>query len=260
MTFSSNRDLFLSPNLRLPIFALLHPRGLTPAVILSFILASILGITSYVWLDWPKWLASAIFIITMLPIGIAKWHNDFKQYGTTTLIFSVLLISQSLHTIEHIAQWVQYYSIGYTLRESNGLLSPLNAEWVHFVWNTLVFMAVVKLILGGARNGWTWALLIIALFHTLEHTYLLVRYQLVLNELSQLNITNVTAQGLPGFFGRDGWLARSVFTQNTFLCSIPGLTTATRLDVHFWWNILELSLLIPAAHVFLIRVFRTDKK
>jgi len=61
----------------------------------------------------------------------------------------------------------------------------------------------------------------------------------------------VTAQGLPGIIGRDGWLARSVVTQGTFLCTLPGLTTAMRLDVHFWWNLIEMSLLLIAGSLFL---------
>jgi hypothetical protein len=63
----------------------------------------------------------------------------------------------------------------------------------------------------------------------------------------------VTAQGLPGVLGRDGWLARSPASQGTFLCRLPGLTTATRLDVHFWWNIGEITLLLLAGNTFLLK-------
>jgi hypothetical protein len=73
----------------------------------------------------------------------------------------------------------------------------------------------------------------------------------VLDELNSLGVTKLTAQGLPGILGRDGWLARSEFTQGTFLCSLPVLTTVVRLDVHFGWNMIEMALLLPAAHVFL---------
>ncbi|MFL5802195.1 MAG: hypothetical protein ACJ8CR_10705 [Roseiflexaceae bacterium] len=61
----------------------------------------------------------------------------------------------------------------------------------------------------------------------------------------------MTAQGPPGIIGRDGWLARSAVTQGTFLCTLPGLTTAMRLDVHFWWNLIEMSLLLVAGSLFL---------
>jgi hypothetical protein len=101
------------------------------------------------------------------------------------------------------------------------------------------------------RNFWAALLLAVTTAHTLEHTYLFIRHLIVLSELHQMNIYNVTAQGLPGIIGRDGWLARSALTQNTFLCTLPGLTTAMRLDVHFWWNVIEMGLLLVAGSVFL---------
>jgi hypothetical protein len=122
---------------------------------------------------------------------------------------------------------------------------------VHFVWNWLVLFVVIALVRGGIRNGWAIALLVVATAHTLEHTYLFIRYLQVLSDLHQMDIYNVTAQGLPGILGRDGWLARSPATKGTFLCTLPGLTTAMRLDVHFWWNVIEMSLLLCAGSLFL---------
>ena len=66
-----------------------------------------------------------------------------------------------------------------------------------------------------------------------------------------LGQANVSAQGLPGFLGKDGWLARAGQTSDLFICRMPGLTTAPRLDIHFWWNIGEIVLLVAAAHSFL---------
>jgi hypothetical protein len=94
-------------------------------------------------------------------------------------------------------------------------------------------------------------LLAVAGFHAVEHTYTFIRYQMVLRELTAMDLLNVTAQGLPGIVGRDGWLARSPWTQGTFICTIPGLTTAIRLDVHFWWNAIETALMLVGAHVYL---------
>ena len=114
-----------------------------------------------------------------------------------------------------------------------------------------MLIAVVVLVRGGLRNIWGGLLLGVAIAHTVEHTYTFVRYLMVLQDLRELGVTNVTAQGLAGILGRDGWLARSAWTQGTFLCSIPGLTTAIRLDVHFWWNVVEMTLLTLAGHVYL---------
>jgi hypothetical protein len=71
--------------------------------------------------------------------------------------------------------------------------------------------------------------------------------------LRGLGVENIPAQGLPGIVGRDGWLARSEWTRSTWICGIPGITTAVRLDVHFWWNAIEMALILAGAHVFLRR-------
>jgi hypothetical protein len=156
--------------------------------------------------------------------------------------------------VEHFIQWTQYHVLYWQMVHSSGLISPANAEWVHFAWNWSVLIVVVILMWRGMRGAWTWVLFAVALLHAVEHTYTFVRYTMVLGELSALNVVSVSAQGLPGIVGRDGWLARSPLTQGTFLCSVPGLTTAIRLDVHFWWNAIEMTALLLAAHLYLRRL------
>lgn len=241
----------LRSSLSLPLLQLLHPRQYTRAVLVSLLLGVLLGTLAVTVLSWPLWAATAIVMVTLLPVGVLKWRDDRRIFGATAMVLSIVLTAQGLHTVEHLAQWAQYHLLFWTMRESSGLLSPANAEWVHFVWNWSVVLAVLLLIRGGMRNGWTWLLLAVALLHSVEHSYTFLRYQLVLRELTAMDVLNVTAQGLPGIVGRDGWLARSVWTRGTFLCTIPGLTTAIRLDIHFWWNAIEMSLLILAGHVFM---------
>lgn len=252
-----NQTLNLHPNATidfstaLPLLRLLHPRRYVAVVWISFLVALALAYAALTFLGWPKWAATAVVLLAMLPIGILKWRDDYLRYGTTAMLLCILLVSQSAHTVEHLVQYAQYHWLYWTMRDSNGLLSPANAEWVHFVWNWLVLIFVVLLMRGGMRNWWMWLLLIVATGHTIEHSYTWIRYQMILAELRGMHIFNVTAQGLPGILGRDGLLARSEWTQGTFLCRIPYLTTAVRLDVHFWWNALEMGFLVPAGHVFL---------
>ena len=234
-----------------PVLALLHPRRFLTPMLWAVAIGGVLGALGAWQYGLPKWAITATVIACWLPVMIAKWPAELPRLGVVITLLSVLLTTQGLHTLEHVAQWVQNHALFWTLRESNGFLSPLNAEWVHFVWNVYVLTAVFALVFGGMRNPFGWVLLAVAFFHTIEHTYMFVRYQMVLAELQQLNVGGISAQGLPGIFGRDGWLARSQLTQDTFLCSIPGLTTATRLDVHFWWNVLEMTLLAIAAHLHL---------
>jgi hypothetical protein len=235
----------------LPILALLNPHQLTPAVILSIVLGVALAWVVTGIFQQPLWVATLIVLLSMLPVGIFKWRADLRSYGKTAMIISIILAAQGTHTIEHVVQWIQYYLLLLPARQSVGLLSPANSEWVHFIWNWLVLIVVLVLIKGGLRNFFAFLLLGVAIAHTAEHTYMFIRYQIVLNQLAILCVTGVTGQGLPGILGRDGLLARSDLTRGTLLGTLPGLTTAMRLDVHFWWNMLEMSLMLVASHIFL---------
>ncbi|ABQ91260.1 hypothetical protein [Roseiflexus sp. RS-1] len=200
------------------------------------------------------WQATAGALLVILPPALLKWRDDARRYGVPAMTLCVLLALQGFHTIEHIAQWTQYHILRWPSFRSNGLLSAANSEWVHFVWNWGFLLVCVYLVHAGMRGWWGWLLLGVAAFHTLEHTYLMWRFQVTLRELGALGITDLQPQGLPGFFGRDGWLATSDMTQNTFLCRLPGFATAPRIDVHFWWNVIEMTFLLPAANDFARRV------
>ncbi|MEZ4865603.1 MAG: hypothetical protein R3C14_30105 [Caldilineaceae bacterium] len=252
------RQSFLSlPAFYFPIFDLLHPRQYTRRVLLALGLGTVAGWGIAHWLGAPLWMSTFVVLLVLMPVGVQKWREDRRRYGATIMLLSIVLTTQGVHTVEHFAQWTQYHILYWTMRQSNGLLSPANAEWVHFVWNWLVLLVIVLLMVGGMRNIWAYVLLLVALTHTIEHTYLFVRYLEVLAELRKLGVDNVTAQGLAGIVGRDGWLARCSIAQLAFARQIPGLTTAIRLDVHFWWNALEMFFLVVAGHVFLARRWRT---
>ncbi|MBI5565499.1 MAG: hypothetical protein HY870_11410 [Chloroflexi bacterium] len=230
-----------------PLWVLLNPRDQIDMALAAILAGTILGFIGMRFYDWPLWVAAIVFLALLLVPGIAKWRGDFRRYGFVAMGVSFLLFTQGFHTIEHVVQWVQYHVMHLSLRESSGILSPANSEWVHFTWNWLVTIILIVLVARGLRNRWAYLFLIWAVGHSLEHTYVFVRYLSVLNELKQLGITNLTAQGLPGIFGEGGWLAHSELTRGTFISRLPGLATAVRLDVHFWWNMGEFTWLILAA-------------
>src|SRR6266542_2191185 len=176
-----------------PLLTLLNPGRLAPAVAVSFELRLAAGWSAAHVLGFPFWTITAIVLLALLPVGVIKWREDLRRYGATIMLLSIIVVSQGVHTIEHIAQWVEYYILFMPARQSTGLLSAANAEWVHFIWNWVVLIIVIALMRGGMRNGWATVLLIVATAHTLEHTYLFIRYQLVLSELHQMNIFSVTA-------------------------------------------------------------------
>jgi hypothetical protein len=257
MSQLATRPILTLPSFYSPLFTLLHPGHYGRAALLSLGVGLVAGWWITWWLGAPLWMSTFVVLVVLLPVGIFKWRVDYQRYGATVALLSIVLTTQGLHTVEHLVQWVQYHILYWPMRLSSGLLSPANAEWVHFVWNWLVLLVVIALVAGGMRNAWAYLLLAVTIAHTVEHTYLFVRYLAVLSELRELGVNDVTAQGLAGIVGRDGWLARCSISQLAFLRRIPGLTTAIRLDVHFWWNAIEMLCLIVAGHVFLNKRWKT---
>ena len=241
----------LSPLPRFPILTLLHPGAQTRAVCVLLGLGALAAVPAVLLAGVPTWIASAGILALLLIPGIQKWRADRVRYGSTMMVLSVLLAAQGFHSVEHAAQWIQYHVLDWPPFASNGLISAANAEWIHFVWNWAVVAVTLYLVRSGMRNLWAWLLLIWATAHALEHAYMFARYLDMVQELQQLGFPQLSAQGLPGVLGRDGWLARSPATQGTFLCRLPGVTTVPRIDVHFWWNTGEIILLLAAAHTFL---------
>jgi hypothetical protein len=187
--------------------------------------------------------ASAIAFALVILAVAPKWLEDIKVYGASVAVLGMLITVQLLHLLEHGTQMVQFYRLALPAGQSLGLISALNVEWVHFIWNWLVWGLTLFLVTKGMRNFWAYALLTWATLHSLEHTYLLVRYLQVLSELSPLGLQPLTVtQALPGVLGRNGWLALS-----EWCARVPGLTTAPRSVIHFWWNVGEIVLLLLAA-------------
>lgn len=212
-----------------------------------FLVGLLAGWITVTRLAVPVWGGTVLVIATVLYPMSHKWRTDLHHYGFSIMIMSILLVAQSFHTLEHIVQWVQYYYLGMPLRLSSGLISPLNAEIVHFIWNWLVTITVVYLIYAGQRNLWMWLLLGWATAHTAEHTYIFISYLRELERLAQFGVPLNLAQGLPGIIGKGGWLARRAYELPIayYICELfPVVKTAPRLDVHFWWNIGEVFLLL----------------
>ncbi len=231
-------------SLNTPLWTLLDPGRRLPLVLVSAVLA----VTLWGFLVGSE--TASLSSASLLAVGILavpavlKWRDDAAKLGAAATVLSVLLVTQGFHTLEHVAQVVQYYLLGWPAGRSLGLITAANAEWVHFTWNLFVTLGIGFLVTRGLRNGWAYALLAWATLHSLEHAYLLARYFTVLSELSAVGVsaTGVT-QSLPGVLGRDGLLALQ-----SWCGRVPGLTSAPRVAIHFWWNAGEILLLVLAAH------------
>ncbi|MDP9352839.1 MAG: hypothetical protein M3P51_15055 [Chloroflexota bacterium] len=237
---------------RFPLLGLLHPQEQTRWVLLGLAVALVLWGGAVWTVGMPAWGATTLALGVLLVPGALKWRGDLVRYGPAVMLLSVMLALQGFHTLEHVAQIVQYHLLGWLPQRSSGLISAANAEWVHFVWNWGLVGVVLALMAGGMRNAPAWLLIGWACAHATEHSYMMMRYLELKAELARLGVGEVSAQGLPGILGRDGLLAESTEPQSLF-ASLPVLTTASRIDIHFWWNAGETALLLLAGHGFLAR-------
>ncbi|HEU5086812.1 MAG TPA: hypothetical protein VFT99_05180, partial [Roseiflexaceae bacterium] len=148
---------------------LLHLRGQKRLFVLALGLGLLGGWLGLTRLNLPLW-GAALGVLALLSYpATRKWHADWQLFGAPLMVLGILLVAQSLHTIEHIAQWIQYHLLGWPLKAAGGIISPLNAEIVHFAWNVAVLLVVGYLLAAGLRNRWMWLLLIWAVAHTAEH-------------------------------------------------------------------------------------------
>ena len=158
---------------------------------------------------------------------IARLRAIARRRGWPRVVLEALLVVQALHLGEHVVQMIQLYVLGWPPAIARGVVSNLDIEKVHFVWNLGVLATLVWLVAHGLRSGWLVATLAWAVLHTSEHGFLLTRAL----------VSGV--EGAPGILGAGGWLARHGW-------DVRGLTTWSRASVHFWWNTVEVGLLALA--------------
>jgi hypothetical protein len=68
------------------------------------------------------------------------------------ILFYVLVVTQSAHFVEHIAQMIQIHVLGLQGAAARGIVGALNIEWVHFTWNVIVLVAAVALLVRFKEN------------------------------------------------------------------------------------------------------------
>ncbi len=235
------------------LLTLLHPRGQARPLLLLLIVGLATGGVAVIRAGLPIWGATVMTLGLILFPAVRKWRADITRWGVAFTVLGILVALQGFHTVEHGAQWIQYHVLGWQPKDAGGLISPLNAEVVHFVWNWSIVVSVAYLWRQRIRNLWIYPLFLWSLAHSLEHLYLFVQYVQYLRLLSFTGQSWSFAQGLPGILGSHGWLDTrgSDFAATAFLCRIvpTSFLAANRLDVHFVWNMPEFGLMLLYAHV-----------
>ena len=133
-------------------------------------------------------------------------------------LLSFLALSQTLHLFEHVAQMIQIHILGLSGPAARGIVGQLDIEWVHFIWNTWVLVALLVLLPRFHTNVWLVATVLLAGWHLTEHAVIMATY------------LRTGVVGTPGLLAAGGLLA-------------GGLPVA-RPDLHFLYNLAETGPLI----------------
>jgi hypothetical protein len=145
-----------------------------------------------------------------------------------TLLLGFLAVSQTAHLCEHIAQMVQIHVLHLSGANAQGIVGPLNIEWVHFSWNALILVTLVVLLPRFKTNPWLIAVMPLAAWHFVEHSVMIATY------------LQTGVSGTPGLLSSGGLLF--------------GGLPITRPDLHFLYNLIETVPLLVAWFVEVRRI------
>ena len=142
-------------------------------------------------------------------------------------LLGFLAVSQTAHFFEHVAQMVQIHVLHLGGANAQGIVGQLNIEWVHFIWNALVLIALMALLPHFRTNPWLIAVTPLAAWHLVEHSVMIATY------------LQTGVSGSPGLLSSGGLL-------------FGGLPVA-RPDLHFLYNLVET---VPLVIAWLVEVRR----
>ena len=204
-----------------------HRREVALATLGLTALASFGGLSFALLQGWPLWLVGLATLFPWLPLftlGVARASQRYPWLA----LFYVLVVTQTGHLLEHVAQMIQLHVLGLTGAHARGIFGTLDVEWVHFVWNTWVLLAVLVLLSRFGANRWLWLTALLSGWHELEHAYIFSIY------------LTTGVSGTPGLLSQGG--------------ALGGGLPISRPDLHFLYNLLET---IPLVLGFLRQVQRT---
>ena len=190
------------------------------------------AMVSAFWLGWALWKVALLIVIAWLPLFVLKTTSMYRQYRWLAYFF-ILVVTQGAHFLEHLAQMIQIHVLGLSGLQARGIFGMLDIEWVHFIWNSWVLLFAVLLVFLFRKNPWLWVLLVISVWHEMEHVYIMSVY---------LHTGHI---GAPGLLAQGG--------------AIGGGLPLSRPDLHFYYNLLEELVLIMAYLSQIQRLPRSDE-
>jgi hypothetical protein len=100
----------------------------------------------------PPWLIAVAALIPWVP-AVAVHTARLARYSSWLALFYILGVTQSAHFGEHVAQMIQIHALSWHAAHAHGIVSALNMEVVHLVWNSSVLLGAVLLLYRFRENS-----------------------------------------------------------------------------------------------------------
>ncbi len=198
-----------------------HITALHPVPLYAVIIASLSssGLLLAHLMGWQLWLVALLILLVWSPIFVRITAALYRQYRWLAFFF-VLLVAQSVHFTEHIAQMIQIHLLGLSGAQAHGIIGVLDFEWVHFIFDGgwVPICAYTLFVVYRKSNPWLWILVPVVTWHAIEHIAIMSVYLRT------------------GIVGSPGLLAHGGF--------IGGGLPLTRPDLHFLYNLIEETLIV----------------
>jgi hypothetical protein len=192
-----------------------------PSIIFITIAASWLGMVTAILLKYPLVVIALVTLIPWIPLFVSEATWKYRHYAWFAL-YEILVVTQGLHFIEHIAQILEIYVLGVPRAEAHGIFGNLDQEYVHFFFDSFLEVGVIILLFKFKKNIALWITGVIGLWHTAEHWYITYYYT-----FDRANYNPAPAPGIHainGLLGHGGLL----WPNSPFL----------RAELHFCYNLL----------------------
>ncbi len=146
-----------------------------PSIIFTTIASSWLGMVIAIILKYPLVVVASVTLIPWIPLFVSEATWKYRHYAWFAF-YEILFVAQGLHFIEHIAQVLQVYVLGIPRADAHGIFGNLDAEFVHFSFDTFLEVSVIILLFKFRKNIALWVTGVVGLWHTAEHWYITYYY------------------------------------------------------------------------------------
>jgi len=139
-----------------------HITSLHPVPLYAVILASVTSVCLLLIhlrnMVWQLWSVMLLILLVWSPIFVRTTVVLYRQYRWLALFF-VLLVGQSVHYVEHIAQMIQIHLLGFGVSQAHGIIGQLDLA-ITFLFGRESELSLRKTHWSRIPGGWWRALVV----------------------------------------------------------------------------------------------------